>query len=343
MKKLILFSFILISFASCEKLLMPKKPSDHNGAIFNEVWTALDKGYVHFNKVPISWDSVKKIYEPVFADSINTQQVYDSMVSMLNTMLQDVNVSLNSGFATSYYSDRWKYPANFNKSLLEQKYWPGYEQTGGLLYKVFDSVGYIYYHSFNDVVSDEQIQVVIRRLKGNGAKRGVILDIRDNAGGDPANMKVFFDHMGLDSNIGYDYTTFLYEIAYKKGPGHEDFENYKGAYTEKNSNLKFPGRIVVLTNRGVSGTANVFTSAAKSFNNVKVMGDTTGGGGAMTSSFELSNGWILTYPSARMRDGVGTGLENPIPPDFYVPMKKADEDAGVDSIFEAARLLLVKY
>jgi C-terminal processing protease CtpA/Prc len=125
-------------------------------------------------------------------------------------------------------------------------------------------------------------------------------------------------------------------VAKKNGAGHDDFESYKGVFKDKNDNKKFGKRVIVLTNRGVYGTASVFAGAAKGFSNVRLMGDTTGGGGSINASYELANGWIITYPAAKLRTGEGQSMNEGIVPFYKVQMTKADEDAGKDTILEAA-------
>lgn len=342
MKKLYLISFIAIvtAFASCERLMMPKKPTTRPFTIWETIWKKMNTGYAYFDYKGVNWDSVQFDYMFRVSDTFNERQLFDTCAQMLN-ILKDPKVSLHAGFATSYYIKPDIYKQNFNRQLLERAYWKGYEKTGPLIYTVIDSVSYIYYGSFDDDVSDTQIDFVIERLKVLGGKKGAILDLRNNTGGKTDNMFTMFRHMGFDT-AGYDYSTYLYQTAYKKGPARDEFTDYVGTFIDKNDNKKFAKKIRVLTNRAMYGTANVFSAGSQSFFNVKVMGDTTGGGGGLVSSYELPNGWVLTYTSSKIRMSDGTYMEDGVAPDTTIHVTPTDEAAGKDTILEAALADLLK-
>lgn len=340
MKKYLFLLILIPVFTSCERLVMPKKKSDKPKVIYERLWKTINEGYVYFDYKGVNWDSVQFEYNFKIADTLTERELFDTCAQMLN-ILRDPRVTLNAGFATAYYQRPVAYKANFNKLLLEQKYWKGAEKTGPLIYKVIDSVGYIYYGSFNEDVSDAQIDAVIDRLKGLGSKRGLILDVRNNTGGNLSNMFTVLNHMGYDT-AGYDYSAYLYQTAYKKGPGRDDFTEYKGTFIDKNDNKKFAKKIRVLTNRAMLGTSNLFAAGSQAFINVRVLGDTTGGEAGQLTSFELPNGWVVTYPSSKVRTSDGTYIEDGVAPDSTIHITSVDEAAGKDTIIEAALAEILK-
>ncbi len=336
MKKLIYTILILAALVttSCERLMMPKSKSDKRIAISEELWKTSDEGSALFDLKGVRWDSIHSIYQFSFTDTMTERQLFDTCALMLST-LRDRNVTLYAGFATAYYPAPTNYRANFNKSIMERRYWAGHENTGPFIYKVIDSVGYIYYGNFDDDVTDAQIDAVIERLTYLGGKKGIILDVRNSVGTRTDNMFTIFRHMTLDS-AGYDFTSYLYQTQYKKGPAHDDFTDYQGSWMDKNDTKKFNRHIRVLTNRAMWGVANLFATGSKGFIPVKTMGDTTGGGGGIPSSKELANGWVVTFTSCRIRTSEGIDIENGVAPDTTVHMQPADEAAGKDTILEAA-------
>jgi hypothetical protein len=337
----ILGLLIVIAFSSCEKLLMPKEKSEKPIEVFEELWKTLDKGYTYFDYKGVRWDSVYMMYRPKISDTMTERALYDTCVQMIN-LLRDGSVSLNAGFATSFYNTTGGYAANFRKDLLERTYWKGYERTGPFMYKVIDSVGYIYYGSFNDDVNDAQIDVMIDFLKGSGGTKGTILDIRNNTGGKTENMYTMFNHLGIDSS--FEYSIYLFATAYKNGVEHDAISDFIGSYIENNDKRKFGRRTVVLTNRANYGVASLFATAAKGFtrHRVRVMGDTTGGGGTIPASYELPNGWIIKYPTSIVKDADGSYIENGVAPDTVVTMKPADEALNKDSMIDAALAEILK-
>lgn len=344
MKRIAIYTLVFASilFVSCERFLMPKKPKTNRTEIFEEVWSTMDKGYTYFDRDGsiLNWDSVHMLYRLGMADTITEHDLFDTCASMLN-ILRDRNITLYAGFATAYYNDPTIYKPNFNKTLLEQKYWQGCEHTGPFLYKVMDSVSYVYYGNFDDHIDDGQVEAVISRLKYLGAKRSMILDVRNSTGSNMNNMFTLLHHLGLDS-AGYDYTYYLYQTAYKNGPKHDEFTDYQGTWVDKDDTKKFARYIIVLTNRGMYGIPTLFATSAKSFKTIKTMGDTTAGFAGITSSKELANGWVLTYSSSRVRSSEGFDIINGVAPDTVVTMKATDEAAGKDTMIEAALAELIK-
>jgi len=336
MKKVIVYIalFAAICLASCERLMMPKKASTKMVDVFEEVWSTMDKGYAFFSYRNINWDSLHTIYRFGISDTMTERNLFDSCANMLGA-LQDRGITLFAGFSTAYFDNTYKYKSNFNKSLLEQKYWPGCERTGPFMYKVIDSVSYVYYGNFDDHIDDGQIEAVISRLKNLGAKRSMILDVRNSIGSNTANMFTLLKHLGLDS-AGFDYTYYLYQTQYKTGPKHDDFTEFEGTWIDKNDSKKFARYIIVLTNRGMYGIPSLFVTSAKSMQTVKVMGDSTAGIAGLTTSKELANGWVLTYTSSKIRSSEGLEIIDGVAPDTLVSMKSSDESAGKDTMIEAA-------
>lgn len=322
-----------MALTSCEKLIMPKEKSKKATEVFEQLWKKMDQGYVYFDYKNIRWDSIYQRFKPSINDTMAERAFFDTCVEMLSS-LQDGNVVLDAGFAQSYYNTAQNYPANFRRDILERYYWNGYQKTGPFLYKVIDSVGYIRYESFNDDINDAQVEVMIDFLKGNGGKKGAILDVRNNAGGITQNMFTLLNHIGIDST--YEYSFYLYKIAYKKGTEHGDMSDYLGSYIENNDKKKFGKKMVVLTNRSTYGMASIFATAVKSFPNAVVLGDTTGGGTGLQTSYELANGWVIHYTTSIIKSANGDFIENGVPPDTVVTMKPVDEALNKDSMIEAA-------
>lgn len=343
MKKFIYILVVLpLIFAavSCERLVMPKKKSARPTQVFDEVWRTLDKGYALFSYKGVNWDSVQFEYMLRISDTLDERELFDSLALMVN-ILQDPNVILEAGFAKSYYNKPFLYRENFNKQLLENKYWVGAERTGPLLYKMMDSVAYIYYGDFDQQVTEAQINSVVERLKVLGAIKGTILDVRNSTGSNVENMYTLFNHMGYDT-AGYDYSIYLFQTAYRVGTAKDEFSDWAGTFIDKNDKKKLGKKIWVLTNRRMYGIPNLFAAGSSSFFNVRTMGDTTGGGAGLTSSYECSNGWRIKYTSSRIRTSDGTDMIDGVAPDTTVHMNSTDEAAGKDTMIEAAlaRLLM---
>jgi hypothetical protein len=334
MKKLFLFiPFLLLFLTSCEKKLIPKVKTN-NKEIFQDLWSYVDKGYPFFLERDIAWDSVYKICNPQIYDTLTERQMFDICARMLDT-LQDGSVKLYSGFSEYFYNYYIKAPANFNEGLLERNYWQGYQKAGPLLFKVIDTVGYIYYGSFKDRISDAQMDIVVNKFVNDSVK-GVILDIRNNLGGDPENLLTIYKRIDIPDTF-HKIETLLYETVYKNGPKHDKFTNVSDTWVTENIEGRFPaGKFILLTNRKCYGMATLAASGCQAYPNGKVMGDTTGGGSGYPLLYELANGWRVEIPGSKSLTGAGQFLHDGIAPDTVIYMAPADEAAGHDTILDAA-------
>jgi C-terminal processing protease CtpA/Prc len=101
-------------------------------------------------------------------------------------------------------------------------------------------------------------------------------------------------------------------------------------------------KTMLLTNREVYSTANLFTCALKHAKNVTQIGGITGGGGAMPMTHYLPNGWLVVFPANMLFDVNKQHIENGIEPDIEVTCTKEEFDAGVDAIIERALVELMK-
>jgi hypothetical protein len=318
----------LLFILSCEKIVSPSTKPDDPIAIFDELWKTLDEGYSFFDYKGVNWDSVYTVYRPKVHAGMTDRELYDVSVSMLNT-LRDAHINLRTGFARSYYNYYADYPANFNREILERNYWRGFEITGPLLHTIIDSVGYIYYRSFASVFSDEQLDVVLQRFNDYPGIRGVIIDVRNNEGGNPENAFRFLRRVATER-------TLIYRTKFKDGPGHDEFTGLQESYLEPNDRVGFPGKVVVLTNRVCYSACNFFTASAKAFSQMTVIGDTTGGGGGQPVGHEFPNGWAVNFSGSISYMTDGFNIEHGVPPHRYVTLDPADEAKGIDSILEYA-------
>ncbi len=334
MRRLVYVVLAILVLSSCERLMMPKPQGSSKVEAFESLWKTLDEGYVHFVNHNINWDSLHGKYRSKVVDTMTDRQLYDTCVAML-AELKDPSVSLVTGFAKSHYSNPKPYQSNFNKTLLEQNYWKGHEQTGPFKHTIIDSIGYLYYESFDEFVDDDQLDFVIERLRiENDSIKGFIFDIRNNSGGDIANAFTLLKRMGPDT--GFTITNVLFKTFYKDGPEHDNITESQTSYIEQSDKTKFPKQFILLTNRNTNGVAALFTAGALGYSNIKVFGDTTSGQTGRIVAGELVNGWRVEYPASYHHTDDDKPIERGIPPTKVVNMSQADEAQGKDSILEAA-------
>lgn len=304
---------------------------------YDALWNILDKGYCYFDlKLPkdSSWRDMYYKY----VDSLKPKMTPDSLfnvMSMLLRELKDGHVNLIAPFNYARYWD-WKddYPKNLNIYVRDKYLGKDYNIAGGLKYKKIkynnhgkDSIGLIVYNSFSSPIGSGNINGALGRLIDCKA---IILDIRDNGGGNVDYADNFSSHfINKKHLIGY--------MRHKTGPGHNDFSAPNPLYiTPPRKGIRWLRPIVVLTDRGVYSAANDFVMRMKNLPLVTIIGDKTGGGAGMPLSSELPCGWGVRYSSSRTYDTNMQDVEPGIEPHYKVLLNKEDEQKGIDNVIEFA-------
>jgi len=333
LRYILIFLSGICLFASCEKLVFPKDPANNATTNFQILWETMDEKYVFFDYKNIDWDSAYAVYRPQVYDGMPEQELFDLMAEMLN-LLRDGHVNLRSEFDVSYYKGTYlDDPENFSFDLVEKEYLgEDYRRTSGMLNKELGgNVGYIYYGSFNIPISEAALDFLVNLYKEQNI-RSLIIDIRNNTGGNIYNGFAFAERL-------VDTRREVYTTVYKNGPGRDDFSEPFVAYLEpiEEEEKRFSlDKIVLLTNRRTYSAGNFFTALLKAYPQVTVVGDKTGGGGGAPVGWELPNGWYFNFSGSITRLPDGTIIEDGIEPDLYESLTPADEAAGIDPVLEEA-------
>ena len=324
---LILFCFIT-TFQSCMKEpdIQPNTPHGN----FKALWDIIDKRYCYLDYKKIDWDSVYTVYSPRVDTVKSVYSFFDLMDEMLAT-LKDGHVNLTASFDISRYWNWFTdYPANFNSTVISKSRYLGsnYRIAGSIRYNKIASgkVGYMYYGSFSDGFSAENIKKIFESFVGC---EGLIIDIRNNGGG----MLTYAEQL---SSYFFKEKTLTGHISHKTGDGHSDFSKPIAFYTEPANQLFWGKPVVVLTNRMVYSAANDFVCRMKYARNATIIGDQTGGGGGLPLSSELPNGWMIRFSSCPMYNAKMENTEWGIQPDIKVDMNSSDESKEYDTIIETA-------
>jgi len=326
MKKLAVV-FLIIIFSSCEEVFIDADPKNDPLVNFDFLWSEVDQKYSFFDFKKVDWDSVYNVYRPQVNSSTTREELFNVMANMLNT-LRDGHVNLRSDFNISKY-ENWflDYPANFEREMILYYYLGSdYKITGPLLHKEIEGVGYVRYGSFQSIIGEDALDYVFTTYKNS---KGIIIDIRGNEGGDPANGFKILERIIKDRKI-------IYRHAFKNGPAHNDFESFNDVYLEPDmEKIRYDKKVVVLTNRLVYSAANYFSAICRVYG-IMLIGDQTGGGGGAPAGSELPNGFHVNYSSSVCLLPDGYNIEDGIPPDIKVDMTDEDKLNHIDTIIETA-------
>jgi C-terminal processing protease CtpA/Prc len=246
------------------------------------------------------------------------------MANMLAT-LKDGHVRLLAPFDSATYQGYYKqYAPNFNFTLVKQRYLKNdYLLFDSLIYKVVDSVGYVYCGSFQNDISDNKLDSLFKLI---GKTKGLIIDIRNNAGGNSSNSNKLFRQFIANRKL------VKYEKG-KKGPGRFEFLDPEPFYLDPGSHY-YSKKVCLLTNRTCFSAANDFALYMSGISNVTLVGDQTGGGGGIPYDVQLANGWKLQYTATVTLSPQKQQIETGIRPDIPLQITSIDEANGRDPIIE---------
>lgn len=292
------------------------------------LWQIMDEHYCFFEEKGVDWDAVHAKYAAQMDSRMSQSQQFEVMTNMLSE-LRDGHVNLYTTFDTGrYWSWREDYPSNLSDTLLRKYLKTDYLIAGGVDYTILDdNIGYLRYESFQQGMSDSNLDQVMLHLT---ACNGLIVDIRGNGGGQLTNAeRLAARFCNTETTVGY--------MRHKTGRGHNDFSDMEQQTIRPAKGLRWQKQVVVLTNRGVYSAANEFVKYMKCFPTVTVVGDQTGGGAGMPFSAELPNGWGVRFSACPMYDAQGQCTEFGIAPDYAVSQTDEDFQRGRDTLIEWAR------
>lgn len=267
---------------------MPKINKDPK-AVFEELWKGIDENYSLFEYSKINWDSIHNVYGSKIYDKMTEKALYDTLSKMLFE-LKDGHTNIKpegSPFINEkYYSDVSLYPSNYNKNIVLNNYFYNYNpiiinQTYGHGYTWLGTtnVGYMIYMQFRAI--DESVFTTMLNYFKNA--KGLIIDLRDNGGGNDNAVFLMLSHF-TNKKI------HVANIKYKNGNKHSDFSDNFPVYIEPKEPF-YNKKIVILTNRAVFSAANEMVNFASELENITIIGGKTGGGIGIPSRHYLSNGW----------------------------------------------------
>lgn len=310
---------------------MDENPNDSPQENFDILWNTINEKYSFLGLKDINWDSIRNHYEPLVTDNISDNDLFNIMDSMLYD-LEDGHVNLVSPFNISRNWNWYlNYDDNFDREVLERYYLKDdYRIAGGFEYTIIDSVGYIYYGSFSSGFSAENLNAAINYMKGT---KGLIFDVRSNGGGVLNNAFIIAQSL-------IDKEKQVLVTSEKTGPGREEFGNALAyTVTPASGYAHYDGKVAVLVNRRCYSATNTFAAIMWQFDNVRLFGDQTGGGGGIPVDNELPNGWIYRFSATRsiipVRDKY-YDIEAGIEPDVWVSNQEDRVAQGIDDILETA-------
>ena len=302
---------------------------------FEALWRIIDEHYCFFDykakQYDLDWNDVYARYSKQINGQMTEGQLFEVLGNMLGE-LRDGHVNMYTSLNIARnWSWRENYPSNVNDSLINRYLGTDYRISNGMKYRILDdNIGYIRCATFEYGLGSGNLNEILAYFL---TARGLIIDIRNNGGGMISSAEELAARFTNDDIlVGY--------FQHKTGRGHNDFSAMKEQWLHPSRGLRWQKPVVVLTNRGVYSAANEFVKYMKCCPNVKIVGDTTGGGAGLPFSSELPNGWSVRFSACPIYDKDGQSTEFGIPPDVRAGLNRFDFFSGIDTVIEQARKIL---
>ncbi len=313
---------------SCEKALFETEPKSSPIEVYDYFIADIKKHYGLFQYKGIKIDTFGNFLRPKVKPNTSDKELFAIMAQQLET-LKDGHNSLESPFQYSAYD--YSKTAPKNEVINLQNYIDFGPAQGAIEYRAMKiaSLGYIEISSFN--AKKSEYEAIDKVLEVFGDKKGLIIDVRGNGGGQSGNAEIVASRFADKS--------YIYgKIKAKIGPNPNDFDDWVETKIAPAGKKQFTKPVVILTNRKCLSSTELFLMMMDNFPNVRIVGDTTGGAVGGPVARELPNGWgyrvstkIWARPDGSSAEGKG------IYPDYPTWNKP---QSNQDSILEKAIELL---
>lgn len=336
MKYFLLFTAI-ISLMSCEEALIgPAVPNDPISN-FEEMWNGYDQYYGLFQVKNVDWNAVYAQYRPQITEQTTDAElktIFHAMIDPLNDNHTFIITDENEPRIESGIFDTLKIQTDFSLDVIPE-YVHDLKHFGAAIDygKLDDNIGYIHFGDFipSQKYFQDAIDVILSEI---GHIHGLVIDIRDNPGGNDATAQYVAGRFAEERAL-------YMNVRKKSGPGPNDFSQTIPWFVEPTGGTRFTEPIVLLTSRWTQSAGETFTLAMQELSNVTQLGDYTSGAFSDNIARELPNGWFCFMSIGDYKASDGKSYEGiGVKPDVLLVNTKEDILSGKDKELEKAMELL---
>ncbi len=332
MKRLYLLLLIFPFLSSCERAFFEEEiEEDDPFEAFDYLWQQADLRYSYFEVKNIDWNSVRSTYRSQLYGGMSQDSLFNVMGSLLRS-LKDDHTNLKSSFNVAYYGVRYNGPDNYDARIVEDNYiGRQYFISGPFVHNWIANgqIGYVRLPAFTGTIDKINLDYVFGKYQ---SAKGLILDLRENGGGVVNDMYELLGRL-------IDQRTVVFYSRIRNGKDHNDFSDLERGIAEPADGPRFTNKpVMVLVDRGTYSAGSFFSLSTKSLINVKLVGDTTGGGLGLPNGGHLPNGWFYRFSvtqaytneqASRIKAGLISEVnkenyEKGVPPDYRVLLDRTD-------------------
>ncbi|MFK8163415.1 MAG: S41 family peptidase [Lewinella sp.] len=334
MKKLV-FPILLFAalFISCQKMILGEDEVNTPKNNFDIFWEDFDRHYGLFTVREWDWDSIRTEYEGRVVPETTDEELFSIFSEMID-YLDDRHTFVywpGRKFFASGDAGRDQVREEFSLDLITNDYVEVRDSSSlnGYLYGDFRGRDIGYLHLAGIDMSDPNI--TDRILRDIGHHQAIILDLRNNTGGD--------DKTGAEiAGRFIQEEKLCYTVQERNGPEHTDFARKKEYFSRRIGVENFNRPVVVLTDQVTISAGEVMLLYLKPIPTVTQIGDVTSGDFSDTGMRRfLPNGMQYRYsimkfllPDGTSLDGIGHI------PDIYARNSVDDIAADNDVVLERA-------
>ncbi|MAY82525.1 MAG: peptidase S41 [Flavobacteriales bacterium] len=338
-----LFGFALaFTLFSCERAFFEDEYDEGDPfESFDYLWEQVDRRYAFFKVKNINWDAKRSEYRSKIYHGISQDSLFNVLGGLMNE-LRDDHVNLRSTFNVSSYKVRLDGPDNYDRRIVEDNYiGRDYKVSGPFVHNWISNneIGYVRFGAFTGTVDNVNLNYVLATYRN---AKGLIIDLRENGGGAVTDMYDILARL-------IDQRTVVFKSRIRNGEDHDDFSALENAIVDPYEGPRFTNKpVMILVDRGTYSAGSFTALASISLPNVKLVGDTTGGGLGLPNGGYLPNGWFYrfsvtqaftNYQALLLESGQeakvnAENYENGVPPDIRVLLNRTDLD--VDEVIERA-------
>ena len=325
---------VMLFFVSCEKYNDDTTNSASNLQDFEAAWKRVKDVYPYLEYKSINWDSIYQVYKPI-AEHAKGDEIFTVLVDMLGELRDGhVYVKTKGGEYMSTYIPRRRLKDQYAYSPIVVRNYFDKEliliAEDRIEYEILPgNIGYIYMATFDDYYLVNYFPEALNLVKHTKA---LILDIRHNNGG---------SYQNLVAVVSRFVTTPLQKPEFYVLGEQIPLEPF-----QPEGSFQYTNDVVVLINGVCYSSADIFPEIMSQIPTVTLLGDTTGGGSAGSTSsapaeYELPSGKKIFVGTTDWRKYDGTPYEwVGVAPDILVPQCRTDIENGRDRQLEMAIQIL---
>jgi hypothetical protein len=172
--------------------LTAEDPANNPVNNFEMLWQNLDRKYSLFTTKGIDWDSIHQVYRPDIHNDMHDTALFQTVGRMIQE-LKDGHTDITSSFGKIEFDYTTGSKKNFVPHIIAFTYLgDDGKERDWMLYDIIDSVGYVYIGSFSNEITEDGIREVLNYFTDT---KGIIIDVRNNTGGNDRYCKVIANHL----------------------------------------------------------------------------------------------------------------------------------------------------